>query len=207
MDLSCVPTTIDNASSYQLKLHRERKERDARLRRRAVEAAFKRHDSRRYFAPKELIVAPPPPPPAPPVALKLANAMVSVVDNRPAQQLDGPVLGRHVIEAVARRYGMSVAEMLGRSRKVIYVVPRQIAVYLLRTITKKSMPQIGRMLGGRDHTTALHAYRKMRIVMHFDLRAFLEIETLRRQIVGEPPLAGLLPPPRQEQGCQPGGSA
>ena len=51
--------------------------------------------------------------------------------------------------------------MLGRDRSREVALPRQIAMYLAKELTKKSLPEIGELFGGRDHTTVLHAVRKV----------------------------------------------
>ena len=55
--------------------------------------------------------------------------------------------------------------MLGKSRKRSIVRPRQLAMFLAKDLTNKSYPEIGELFGGRDHTTVLHAYRKVTDLM------------------------------------------
>jgi chromosomal replication initiator protein len=66
-----------------------------------------------------------------------------------------------IVSAVARHYSLSEAELLGRSRKRVVSVPRQLAMFLIREETDASLPQIGDILGGRDHTTILHGCEKI----------------------------------------------
>jgi chromosomal replication initiator protein len=80
-----------------------------------------------------------------------------------------------IIEAVARRYQLELAELRGRSRRAAVARPRQIAMYLLRSETGASLPQIGALLGGRDHTTVLYGCDRIE-----DLLA--EDESLRRDV-------------------------
>lgn len=68
---------------------------------------------------------------------------------------------KDIIEVVARFYNINVKELIGDSRKKELVMPRQIAVYLIREELNTSYPTIGNELGGRDHTTAMHAYNKI----------------------------------------------
>lgn len=82
----------------------------------------------------------------------------------------GPVLRcskldsiKNIKRAIARRYKIKVADLEGRSRKVVYAKPRQLAMALSYRKLKPlgySLPMIGRHFGGRDHTTVLHACRK-----------------------------------------------
>ena len=64
-------------------------------------------------------------------------------------------------EVVARQYGVSRFDLLSSRRTANIVRPRQVAMYLCKTLTLRSLPEIGRRFGGRDHTTVLHAVRKI----------------------------------------------
>ncbi len=67
-----------------------------------------------------------------------------------------------ILKSVADFYGISLNDLAKRSRKKEVVRPRQIAMFLLREEAKLSFPEIGSKLGGRDHSTAIHAYEKIR---------------------------------------------
>jgi chromosomal replication initiator protein len=62
------------------------------------------------------------------------------------------------------------------------VRPRQVAMYLAKTLTLRSLPEIGRRFGGRDHTTVLHAVRKIENLVNNDNTLAEEIEALKRQL-------------------------
>jgi len=68
---------------------------------------------------------------------------------------------KKIIQAVAEFYDIEDKDLLSSSRKKEIVKPRQIAMYLLREELKSSYPFIGRKFGGRDHTTAIHSYKKI----------------------------------------------
>ncbi len=68
---------------------------------------------------------------------------------------------KKIIKTVAEFYEISEKDLLSNSRRKEYVKPRQIAMYLLRKELKCSFPFIGRKFGGKDHTTAIHAYNKV----------------------------------------------
>lgn len=68
---------------------------------------------------------------------------------------------KDIIETVAKFYNISIKDISGSSRKKELVNPRQIAIYLIREELGSSYPSIGNELGGRDHTTAMHAYNKI----------------------------------------------
>lgn len=67
----------------------------------------------------------------------------------------------HIQAAVAREYGISRRDILTAQRVYKIAFPRQVAMYLSRTMLGKSFPEIGRRFGGRDHTTVLHGFRKI----------------------------------------------
>jgi chromosomal replication initiator protein len=72
-----------------------------------------------------------------------------------------PITQDQVIAAVAEYYHVDLADLTGRSRSKEIVLPRQMAMYLLREETGASLPQIGEFLGGRDHTTVIYAHEKI----------------------------------------------
>jgi hypothetical protein len=75
-----------------------------------------------------------------------------------------------------------VAEMLSRRRTADIVLPRQIAMFLCKDITPHSLPEIGRRFGGRDHTTALHAVRKLTYMIERSPKFAEEIQIIRAKI-------------------------
>ncbi len=81
---------------------------------------------------------------------------------------------------VARQYNVSRADLLSSRRTANVVRPRQIAMYLAKTLTLRSLPEIGRRFGGRDHTTVLHAVRKIENLVGNDNALAEEIELLKR---------------------------
>jgi chromosomal replication initiator protein len=78
-----------------------------------------------------------------------------------------------IVGAVARHYRLSREQLTGPSRARAVSVPRQLTMYLIREETRTSLPQIGEILGGRDHTTVIHGYAKIAAQIETD-------ETLRR---------------------------
>jgi chromosomal replication initiator protein len=83
---------------------------------------------------------------------------------------------------VARQYNVSRADLLSSRRTANVVRPRQVAMYLAKTLTLRSLPEIGRRFGGRDHTTVLHAVRKIENLVTTDSALAEEIELLKRQL-------------------------
>ena len=97
----------------------------------------------------------------------------ALVDLLPQRRAVEP---RRVVEMVANAFGLTSAELTGRGRTREVALPRQVAMYLLREEGNVSLPQIGEMLGGRDHTTVMYACDKVADMMERDDR-------LRRQVV------------------------
>jgi len=83
---------------------------------------------------------------------------------------------------VARQYNVSRSDLLSSRRTANVVRPRQVAMYLAKTLTLRSLPEIGRRFGGRDHTTVLHAVRKIEGLVGNDTGLAQEIEGLKRQL-------------------------
>lgn len=83
---------------------------------------------------------------------------------------------------VARQYNVSRSDLLSSRRTANVVRPRQVAMYLAKTLTLRSLPEIGRRFGGRDHTTVLHAVRKIEALVSKDTSLADEVELLKRQL-------------------------
>jgi chromosomal replication initiator protein len=81
-----------------------------------------------------------------------------------------------IVETIASFYGLSLEVITGRGRSKEVVLPRQLAMYLAREETDASLPEIGKILGGRDHTTVLYGYEKISTLIEED-------EGLRRQVI------------------------
>lgn len=84
---------------------------------------------------------------------------------------------------VATHFNVSRADILSARRTASVVRPRQIAMYLSKVLTPRSLPEIGRRFGGRDHTTVLHAVRKITGLVSTDSALSEEIELLKRMLL------------------------
>jgi chromosomal replication initiator protein len=83
---------------------------------------------------------------------------------------------------VAEHFNIKMAEMTSSRRARIVARPRQVAMYLAKQLTSRSLPEIGRKFGGRDHTTVMHAVKKIEELTRGD-RAFAEdVELLHRML-------------------------
>lgn len=92
------------------------------------------------------------------------------------------VTPKQVITTVASFYDISLEDLTGNSRKKELVTPRQIAMYLLREELKSSFPSIGSELGGRDHTTAMHACDKIGKEIERDEKIKQDITLIRQRL-------------------------
>lgn len=72
-----------------------------------------------------------------------------------------PVTIDNIQKAVAEYYGIKTNDIVAKSRKANLVRARQVAMYLSKELTNKSLPEIGALFGGRDHTTVIYAHRKV----------------------------------------------
>lgn len=86
-------------------------------------------------------------------------------------------------KVVSRQFNVPRNDLLSNRRTRIIVRPRQIAMYLAKVMTPRSLPEIGRRFGGRDHTTVLHAVRKIEGMLAADQKLAHEIELLKRLIL------------------------
>lgn len=108
---------------------------------------------------------------------------------RPERPEPNRVFIRNVIKVVCDYYDLSRDEILSRRRSLYIVRPRQIAIYLARKLTKSSLPEIGNKFGGLDHTTCLHATRKVEELVESDPEIFEAIEFLKNKLSVEESLA------------------
>lgn len=88
-------------------------------------------------------------------------------------------------EAVARYYGLKPEEFKSKKRNREISYPRQIAMYLCRELTDMSLPKVGDEFGGRDHTTVIHAYDKIKEDIENNPETRRTIEELKRNIQGK----------------------
>jgi chromosomal replication initiator protein len=94
-----------------------------------------------------------------------------------------PLSPRLVIERVAAYFDLQTGDIIGAKRDKEIVVPRQIAMYLMRHDMNLSFPKIAQNVGGRDHTTAMHSVTKIEKQLENDDALRGEIETIRGQLV------------------------
>ena len=87
-----------------------------------------------------------------------------------------------IIAATAEYFAITIEDLCGQSRSRVLVTARQIAMYLCRELTELSLPKIGQTFGGRDHTTVMHADRKIRSLMAERRQIFNQVTELTNRI-------------------------
>jgi len=92
---------------------------------------------------------------------------------------------KQIAAAVAEYYHLSLEDMCGKQRDKHIVMPRQIAMFLMRQETQASLLEIGQMFGGRDHSTVLHAYEKIDREVNINPTLRREIVAIREQLQRE----------------------
>jgi len=87
-----------------------------------------------------------------------------------------------IIRKVADHYNLRISDLLSARRARQVARPRQVAMYLAKMLTSRSLPDIGRRFGGRDHTTVIHAVRKIEELRATDAQIAEDVELLRRML-------------------------
>ncbi len=99
----------------------------------------------------------------------------------------GPeITAAQIMGACASYFGVSIEELCGASRSRTLVTARQISMYLCRELTDLSLPKVGQAFGGRDHTTVMHADRKIRRLMAEKRSLYNQVTDLTSRIKSQP---------------------
>ena len=88
------------------------------------------------------------------------------------------------LATVAEHYQLKQANLISERRARVVARPRQVAMWLAKQITTRSLPDIGRRFGGRDHTTVLHAVRRIDELRATDAQLARDLEVLIRKLRG-----------------------
>ena len=113
-----------------------------------------------------------------PVTLDMAQECLSDI----LRASDRKVTIDEIIRKVAAHYNLKVNDILSARRARSVARPRQVGMYLAKKLTAKSLPEIGRRFGGRDHTTVMHAVRKIDELKATDAAIEEDVELLRRSL-------------------------
>ncbi len=109
------------------------------------------------------------------VAMDIVGAIIGGAEPRRVRIDD-------ILRTISQQYAVSRGDLLSARRTRSIVRPRQIGMYLSKQLTSRSLPEIGRRFGGRDHTTVIHAIRKIEELMNEDPNLRDEIETLKKDL-------------------------
>jgi chromosomal replication initiator protein len=114
-----------------------------------------------------------------PVTVDLASAaLAELLDDTRRKRITPDM----VLRTVSEYYGIDLRTLQGRGRSRNIVVPRQVAMYLLREETGISLVEIGSALGGRDHTTVIYGCEKMAEEINTDVRLRNEVLAIREKL-------------------------
>jgi len=116
------------------------------------------------------------------LTMEMARAAMSSLGN---DTRESRLTGRQIAQAVAEYYRISLDAMCGKQRDKHIVMPRQIAMYLIRQETQISLIEIGQLFGGRDHSTVLHANEKIEREINLNSSLRREIVAIREQLLHE----------------------
>ena len=108
------------------------------------------------------------------------SVLSSLINNNKTKSLNA----KDILEIVSSFFNISNKDLLGKSRKKELVYPRQISMYLMRKEVAFSYPTIGQELGGRDHTTAMHAYNKICKEIEVNEKIKQDVESLKQTMYG-----------------------
>ncbi len=115
------------------------------------------------------------------ITLELAERVLAEVLPRPRRAITVP----EVINAVTRHFGVRVSDLQGKRRHKSIALPRQVSMYLARRVTGLSLGEIGGYFGGRDHSTVLHANRKIEEKLPQDGELRGTVESLLHELQAE----------------------
>ena len=111
-----------------------------------------------------------------------SESVKSLLSSYDSSNIRRSITSTKLIETVCSFYNVSIEDVSGKSREKKLSFPRQVIMYLLRNDLKMSFPSIGDELGGRDHTTAMHANEKISKEFENDLKLKQEIELIRQRL-------------------------
>ncbi|MDD5340909.1 MAG: chromosomal replication initiator protein DnaA [Patescibacteria group bacterium] len=114
----------------------------------------------------------------PPTLESVKKILANITTNLQKKSLNP----KDIMQTVANFYDIAIDDVTGKSREKKLVVPRQIIMFLMRTEIKSSFPAIGNELGGRDHTTAMHAVGKIQTDYDNDEKTRREIEQIKQRL-------------------------
>ena len=116
-----------------------------------------------------------------PVTVEMVERLLKI--SQPADGQARIVTPNEVINLIANYYGLGVQQLKGERRTKAVVWPRQILMHLLRTDLKLPLEEVGRLIGGRDHTTVMHADKKVVLAMQTDQAVHNQIGDIKKKLL------------------------
>ncbi|PJF34072.1 MAG: chromosomal replication initiator protein DnaA, partial [Phototrophicales bacterium] len=113
-----------------------------------------------------------------PIDRQLAVETFQSIVGEPSQEITVEIIQK----TVADHFNIKMTDLKSKKRIRALTIPRQIAMYLSRELTDGSFPEIGEKFGGKDHTTVMHAVRKIKVQAPKDLDLRAHLESLHRQL-------------------------
>ena len=113
-----------------------------------------------------------------PISLELTQDCLSDI----LKSSDRKITVEEIQRKVSEHYNIRLSDMIGPKRVRVLARPRQMAMYLAKHMTSRSLPEIGRRFGGRDHTTVMHGVRKIEELKAKDSQIADDLELLRRAL-------------------------
>lgn len=112
----------------------------------------------------------------------VVETVKSLLANIESSSAKKSVTPKALIKSVSEYYDVSVQDILGQNREKKMAFPRQMTMFLLREDLKMSFPSIGEEVGGKDHTTAMHAHFKIKTSIENDLRVKTDVDLIRQRL-------------------------
>lgn len=106
----------------------------------------------------------------------------SIISSIASSPKKGALTAKQVLNTVAAYYDIKIQDLTGACRKKEWVTPRQITMYLMREEMNASYPSIGREIGNRDHTTAIHAYEKIKKAVNENEKITEDINLIKQRL-------------------------
>jgi len=114
------------------------------------------------------------------INLDLAKAILAPILGNAGREISPDMIQK----AVADHFGVKLSELRSDRKHKVIAMPRQVAMYLMREMTRCSFPDIGQRFGGRDHTTVMYAVKKIEKNLADDVSLRNTVDTLRKKIEG-----------------------
>jgi len=110
------------------------------------------------------------------------ESVKSLISSVEASSMRQSLTPQKLLDTISDFYNLQINDILGKNREKKLSLPRQVIMYLMREDLKMSYPAIGEELGGRDHTTAMHAHTKIRNDIENDMKLRQEIELIKQRL-------------------------